>query len=154
MVSQWYYSGVTVVSQWCYSGVTMMSQWCYNGVTMVSQWYYSGVSQWCYMVLSFLHLRTKVEDSGITMALQCSKILKVAVRSVVLQWSYSYWCYNSVTLVLQRCNSGVTLVTSARSWRSGAPALCPSPNPGPVTVVLQWCYSGVTVVLQWCSAVL
>jgi hypothetical protein len=37
VVSQWCYSGVTVVLQWCYNGVTMVLQWCYNGVTMVQK---------------------------------------------------------------------------------------------------------------------
>ena len=45
MVSQWCYSGVTVVVQWCYSGVTGVLQECYRSATGVLQMCSRGVTE-------------------------------------------------------------------------------------------------------------
>jgi hypothetical protein len=41
IVSQYTYSGVTVVVQCCYSGGTVLLQWYYSSCSMVLQWSYS-----------------------------------------------------------------------------------------------------------------
>jgi hypothetical protein len=68
-----------VVSQWCYSGVTVVLQWCYNGgsgtvadvaAQIAALAMGTGVLQWCYSDFTVYTVVLKRSYSHVTVVLQ------------------------------------------------------------------------------------